>query len=118
MAHLVDCCSIDVWNVLWCRLNRTGIAAVARRSALPRPCGFYLTCRAANAIPSNNLFSEAVDAPCDNGSAHLAFDATGRICVEVTLISALSPAIAVILVFAVGNLGAGHTPTKRGCHSD
>jgi hypothetical protein len=118
MAHLIDCCSINVWNVLWWRLNWTGIAVVARRSALPRLCGFYLTCRAANAIPSNNLFSEAVDAPSDNGSAPLTLDTTGRICVEVALIDALSPAIAVILILAVGNLGAGHAPAKRGCHSD
>jgi hypothetical protein len=117
MAHLVDWCSIDVWNVLWWRLNWTGIAVVARRSALPRLCGFYLTCRAANAIPSNNLFSVAVDAPSDNGSAPLALDTTGRICVEVTLIGALSPAIAVILILAVGNLGAGHAPAKRGYQS-
>src|SRR4051812_45462476 len=103
--------SVDVWNILrW--LNRGRIVVPARRSALPRLCGFYLIWRAANAITPDNFFSKAVDALSDDGSAPLAFNAAGRICVEVTLIGALSPAIAVMLILTIRNLGTGHAPTE------
>jgi hypothetical protein len=104
--------SLGVSNVLR-RLDRARIDATVRNSADPRFGSFYLIYRATNALPSDDLFSEAVDALSYNGSAPLAPDAKGRICIEVTLIGSLGPAIAVILILAVGNLGAGHTPAEQ-----
>ncbi|WP_114186840.1 DUF3572 family protein [Microvirga aerophila] len=117
LEYVSNFCSVDVRNVFWWRLNRIGIAKT-RRSAVPRFCSLYLTCRAANAIPPDDLFSKAVDPLPDDGSAPLAFDATGRICVEVTLIGVFSPAITAILIFTVGNLGPGYAPAEQCCHGD
>jgi hypothetical protein len=88
----------------------------ARRSAYPRICNLYLTRRATHAIPPDNLVPKTVEPPPDNSSAPLAFDTARGIWIEVTLIGTLSPTIAVILIFAVGNLGAGHAPAKDSCN--
>jgi hypothetical protein len=110
--------SVYVWNVFRWWLNIARIAGPARRSALPRFCGFYLTCRAANAISPDNLFSKAVDAASDTSSASLAFDATGWVCVEVAFIGALSPAIGVVLIFTVRDRSAGNAPAEQCCEGD
>jgi hypothetical protein len=102
--------SLDVGGILW-RLNRARIEVPARCSALPRFRRFYLTTRPTNSISSDNLLAKPVDVLSGDGSTSLNLNATGGVCIEVALIGALSSAIAVILILAVGNLSACNAPT-------
>ena len=109
--------SLDVWNILWRGLDRAWICVPARYSAYPGLCGNYFSCWATDAITLEDFFAESVDPSSGDSSAPLAFDAKGRICVDVALVHSPGPAIAVVLILAVRNLGAGHAPAKR-CGND